>query len=131
MTDTLLLDTHALIWLLTDPGQIPDETLARVRTRRTDLVVSSATAWEIATKHRLGRLARASGIVASYARHIQQLDARELPITSEHALLAGALAWDHCDPFDRMLVAQAMTESMTIVTTDETITAFPDVSTRW
>jgi PIN domain nuclease of toxin-antitoxin system len=127
----LLLDTHALLWVLLAPERIPPATLAQVRDSRTELVVSAASAWEIATKHRLGKLAGASALLLSYPGHLQRLRAGELPITGVHALNAGALPWEHRDPFDRMIVAQAMAEAIPVVTADEALVAFPGVRTVW
>lgn len=125
MTTRLLLDTHALLWALLEPQRIPEATLAQVRDPRTDLVVSAATAWEISTKFRLGKLDQAQAVVHGYAGHLQRLRARELPISSQHALTAGLLVWDHRDPFDRVIAAQCMLESIPLVTADPVIGAFP------
>ncbi len=127
----VLLDTHALLWTLLDPGRLPDTVLAQVRDPRTDLLVSAASAWEIATKHRLGKLDQATAVVSGYPDHLVRLRATELPITSHHALIAGGLRWDHRDPFDRMIVAQAMTESVPVVTADRVLLDFPGIRTIW
>lgn len=87
----------------------------------TTLVVSSASAWEIATKYRLGRLDGADPVVHGYEAHLERLGAEELPIRSEHALLAGSLDGEHRDPFDRVLAAQALIETIPIVTGDDAI----------
>jgi PIN domain nuclease of toxin-antitoxin system len=83
---SVLLDTHALLWTLLEPDQIPEPTLAHIRAADTDLVVSAASAWEIATKYRLGKLNDAAAVVHGYLDHLARLRARELPITSRHAL---------------------------------------------
>jgi PIN domain nuclease of toxin-antitoxin system len=127
----LLLDTHVLLWALLQPDRIPQATLATIRSPATDVVVSAATAWEIATKHRLGRLDEASGVVAGYAEHLTRLRADELAITSGHALSAGALRWSHRDPFDRILAAQSILGSVPLVTNDRALTTFPEVHTIW
>lgn len=126
-----LLDTHAVLWALTDPTSLGVDAAAVVRDSRQVLVVSAATAWEIATKQRLGRLPRADVLVTGYARHLRRLRAEPLPITDDHALLAGHLDWEHRDPFDRMLAAQAMTESLTLVTKDAAFSDVPGVRTLW
>lgn len=128
---SLLLDTHVLLWVLTDPGRLPPRTLERVRDPATRLLVSAASAWEVATKHRLGRLPEADAIVEAYPEHLVRLGAEELAITGRHALAAGRLGWEHRDPFDRILVAQAMLESVPIVTADAAIREFPAVRTMW
>ena len=131
MKARLLLDTHALLWTLLEPDRIPSATLDRIRDGRTDLAVSAASAWEIATKLRLGKLADAEPVVHGYAAHLERLRAHELPMSGRHALAAGMLRWEHRDPFDRMIVAQCMIESMPLVTADRAITAFPGVTTIW
>lgn len=127
----LLLDTHALLWLLLDPPRIPAATLDAVRDPATELVVSAASAWEIGTKHRLGKLDGARAVVLGYADHLARLRATELPISGHHALAAGTLTWEHRDPFDRMIVAQAMIESIPVVTGDQVLAAFPGIRVVW
>lgn len=126
-----LLDTHTLLWALTDPSQLGSDALAAIRNRATPLTVSAASAWELATKHRLGKLPHADALIGAYTRHVDRLGATRLPITDEHALLAGTLEWSHRDPFDRMLAAQAMTESLTLLTNDTALTNLPGLATTW
>ena len=127
----LLLDTHALLWVLLDPARIPAETLATVRAPDTTVYVSAASAWEVATKHRLGKLQGAAAVVSGYREHLARLRAEELPITGHHALTAGTLQWSHRDPFDRVIVAQALLESLAVVTSDVVLTEFPAIRTLW
>ncbi len=127
----LLLDTHALLWVLLDPARLPAQTLATVRAPDTDVYVSAASAWEIATKHRLGKLQGAAAVVSGYREHLVRLRAEELPITGHHALTAGTLQWSHRDPFDRVIVSQALLESLTVVTSDAVLTEFPAIRTLW
>jgi PIN domain nuclease of toxin-antitoxin system len=79
---------------------------------------------EVATKVRLGRLS-ASGLVETWQDRVAQLAAAELPVTTPHALLAGSMDWEQRDPFDRMLVAQALVENLTMVTNDRSIVSIP------
>lgn len=127
----LLLDTHTLLWALLDPDRIPEGTLDTVRDPSTELLVSAASAWEIATKFRLGKLDGARAVVLGYRDHLARLRAAELPISGHHALTAGTLAWEHRDPFDRVIVAQAMIESVPVVTADPALAAFPGVHVVW
>jgi PIN domain nuclease of toxin-antitoxin system len=128
---SLLLDTHALLWVLVDPGRIPAETLATVQAPGTTVYVSAASAWEIATKHRLGKLEGAAAVVSGYREHLARLRAEELAITGHHALTAGTLQWSHRDPFDRVIVAQAVLESLPVVTSDAALVEFPAIRTVW
>jgi PIN domain nuclease of toxin-antitoxin system len=127
----LLLDTHALLWVLLDPGKIPAATLDDVRDPGTELLVSAASAWEIATKFRLGKLDGARAVVLGYREHLVRLRAAELPVSSHHALTAGTLTWEHRDPFDRVIAAQAMIESVPVVTADRVLAGFPGVHAVW
>lgn len=111
-----LLDTHALLWALTEPARLGEQAQSLMSDPGTGLLVSAGTAWELATKARRGKLPGAAAILPTYARQLGRLGARELAISSEHSLLAGSLDWDHRDPFDRMLAAQALIEGLPLVT---------------
>ena len=130
-TTALLLDTHVLLWVLLEPERIPSLTLERIRDATTDLVVSAASAWEIATKYRLGKLDTAAAVVHGYTDHLARLRAHELPITSQHALSAGLLSWQHRDPFDRVIAAQSMVASLALVTADTAFSTLPGLRTVW
>ncbi|WP_106848723.1 type II toxin-antitoxin system VapC family toxin [Blastococcus sp. Marseille-P5729] len=127
----LLLDTHALLWALTEPDRLGREASTAIRDRSTELRVSAASAWEIATKQRLGKLPGTSALVRGYAAHLRRLGAQELAVTNEHALLAGVLTWEHRDPFDRMLAAQTIIEGLVLVTRDAVFQEVADLSTLW
>lgn len=116
-----LIDTHVLLWALMEPEHLSSAATEILADPSTMLVVSSASAWEIATKHRLGRLNGAHAVVHGYYGHLERLGAEELSIRSDHAILAGSLDGDHRDPFDRMLAAQALIETIPIVTGDAAI----------
>lgn len=114
----LLLDTHVLLWSLRDPARLSAEASALIREPSNELVVSAATAWEIATKHRIGKFPDAAPLLLAYFDYLNRLGAVELAISSRHALVAGQLDWDYRDPFDRVLAAQCLLESLTLVTAD-------------
>lgn len=124
MSTSYLLDTHVLLWLLGDPGQVPEEVCDQLADRTNDLVVSAASALEIRIKVRIGKL-DAPGLPTKLGRRAADLGAETLPVTLEHGLLAGSLRWDHRDPFDRLLVAQATLEELVLVTVDAAITGLP------
>lgn len=127
---TLLLDTHVLLWALMEPGRLSRKARQTIQASENTLLVSSASAWEIALKHRLGRLPEAEAVVRGYRKHLATLRAGELPITSDHAILAGALHIAHRDPFDRMLAAQALVEGVPLVTSDPAFKGL-GVTTLW
>ena len=116
----LLLDTHALLWWLKDDGTLSAAARAAIRDGANSVHVSAATAWEIAVKRALGKLDTADNIEGALSAN----GFEALPITVAHALAAGALPTHHSDPFDRMLVAQAQLEGLTIVTRDKRIMAY-------
>ncbi len=93
--------------------------------------MSAASAWEISTKQRIGKLPHADALVGGYARHLDRLGAERLPIDETHALLAGSLQWDHRDPFDRMLAAQAMVESLTLLSSDDAFSRLAGLAVQW
>ncbi|MFT3861434.1 type II toxin-antitoxin system VapC family toxin [Micropruina sp.] len=128
---TYLLDTHTLLWALTAPSRLGAEAARVIADRRSQVVASAASAWEIATKHRIGKLPQADAVIGGYARHLDRLGAVRLPLTEEHCLLSGNLDWAHRDPFDRMLAAQAMIESMTLITDDAAFRGLPGLRTLW
>lgn len=121
----LLLDTHALVWAVGAPERLSPRAREAVEDPRTPLLVSAATAWELATRFRLGRLPEAEALVLQFTAVLARLGARELPVRADHALRAGGLSWSHRDPFDRMLAAQALIENIPLVTRDGAFAALP------
>ncbi len=116
----LLLDTHILLWWLADDARLPPEAHRGIADRATEVVISAATAWEIAVKRSAGRLDAPDDLPGALARH----GFDPLAITVEHALSAGSLPLHHGDPFDRMLIAQAHLEGLTLVTVDPTFAEY-------
>lgn len=128
---TYLLDTHTLLWALTNPKRLGPSAATIIQDRKNPLVVSAASAWEIATKHRIGRLAQADVLIGGYANHLDRLGVTRLVINEQHALLGGGLDWSHRDPFDRILAAQAMIESMTLLSDDPVFDGLAGLRTAW
>lgn len=126
-----LLDTHTWLWAVTASDRLGPAAHKVITARSSELIVSAVSAWEIATKNRLGKLPQADALIGGYERHLDRLGAQRLPVTDDHALLAGGLDWDHRDPFDRMLAAQAMIESATLITADPVFSHLPGVATLW
>ncbi|WP_225872013.1 type II toxin-antitoxin system VapC family toxin [Scrofimicrobium canadense] len=113
-----LLDTHTLLWALTEPSRLGKNAYRIIEDRNSVLYVSPASAWEIGTKQRLGKLPQADFLIAGYSDYLNQLGVQRLPITDHHAMVAGSMEWQHKDPFDRMLASQAILESLTLITCD-------------
>jgi PIN domain nuclease of toxin-antitoxin system len=113
-----LIDTHILLWWLFNDPQLNAECRDIIRNSAHRIVVSSVSAWEIATKYRIGKLPEAKQIVEEYSQILHQAKFIELPMTSAHALRAGSLPITHRDPFDRMIMAQAELENLPVITYD-------------
>jgi len=110
---SLLLDTHIVLWWLTDDSTLADDIKNKLD-HEPDVYVSAATIWEVAIKQAIGKLVEPAGL----PELIRDCGFQELPIRHEHAVTAGRLPMIHRDPFDRMLVAQAACEDLTLVTRD-------------
>jgi len=114
----LLLDTHALLWWLSDDPSLSKHARLAIANTRNTVFVSAASAWEIATKVRLGKLPSAAELAADFATHSEREGFEALAISVGHALRAGLLAGSHRDPFDRMLIAQAQAENLDLVSNE-------------
>ena len=110
----VLLDTLILLWWLADDRALPDVARTVIAEPATTVVVSAATVWEIAIKKAAGRLDAPDNLMPT----LDDNDFDTLPMTASHALDAGRLPLHHADPFDRMLIAQAAAEDLTLVTAD-------------
>lgn len=126
-----LLDTHVILWLATNPDRIPAE--VRTELEQAEEIFVSAVSWyELSQKARWGRLPSAAGLLARWEYFVNELMAQELPLSSEEAIRAGDLRWEHRDPFDRMLVAQAQLNGLCLVTRDETLRNYSEVTViKW
>lgn len=120
----LLVDTHAVLWWLADDKQLSRAAKKAMQSRNNTLFVSAASVWEIATKHRLGKLPGVAALMDDLPGHLQRSGFELLSISAAHAELAGSFVSDHRDPFDRMLAAQARLEPMPIVSVDPALHAF-------
>jgi PIN domain nuclease of toxin-antitoxin system len=120
----LLLDTHAFLWWLAGDRKLPRRAREAISDPDEEVMVSAASAWEIATKYRIGKLPGAGVIVNDLVGAIASQSFTSLPITVVHAQRAGMLIGDHRDPFDRMLIAQARSEDLVLVSNEELFDAF-------
>jgi PIN domain nuclease of toxin-antitoxin system len=113
-----LLDTHALLWWLSDDPALTKHARKIIAETRNVVFVSAASAWEIATKVRLGKLPSAADLAGDFTGHLEREGFQILAISAEHAIRAGLLPGRHKDPFDRMLIAQAQAENMPVVSNE-------------
>ncbi len=108
----------SLLWWLFDDPKLDTECRDIIRNPDNRIFVSSVSAWEIATKYRIGKLPEAKQLVEQYSQILNRARFIEIAITSAHALRAGSLPIAHRDPFDRMIMAQAELESLPVITYD-------------
>ena len=122
---SMLLDTHIFLWWLFDAPDLSEKIRALISSRENPAYISSASVWEIATKYRIGKLPHADAVAKNVTYWIDYAGFTPLPITPEHAQLAGSWPQRHRDPFDRMLAAQSKLESMALVSVDQQMKIFP------
>ncbi len=116
----LLLDSHVLLWWDSDPGKLSQDQLLAIGDPENEVFVSAASAWELGIKQATGKLVLKESIRALVLR----FGFSELPMTMQHGEAAASLPMLHRDPFDRMLVAQAVVEEMVLVTADQRLTGY-------
>lgn len=120
----VLLDTHALLWWLANNAQLTLRARRVIRDPDTKVYVSAATAWELTTKFRLGKLPQHGGVATALVAHLTEQGFTPLDITLDHGLRAGSLPGPHRDPFDRMLIAQAQAEGLPLVSNETTFNGY-------
>ena len=116
-----LLDTCALLWWWSNPASLSKRALALLKDPQNTFLVSAASAWEVATKFRIGRFPKGNRVIDEWEKRLLEDGFQELPIGVRHALKAGTLPGEHRDPFDRMIAAQALLASIPVVTSDPEI----------
>ncbi|CAK0770315.1 Type II toxin-antitoxin system VapC family toxin [Gammaproteobacteria bacterium] len=126
----LLLDTHALLWWFTNDPRLSSKVRNYLLDENNPVFVSAASAWEIATKQRIGKLNGLPEVAKRFAELVAADGFIHLPVTYPHVLLAGSYAQAHRDPFDRMLAAQSYLEGLTLATCDPAFAAF-ECHTVW
>jgi len=114
-----LLDTHILLWWLFDDPKLSKRAKEAIALPESRVFVSSVCGWEISIKHHLGKLPHVDNLVKNLPLYVRRERFEILPISLEHAIAAGALDGKHRDPFDRMLIAQARTEKLTLISNDK------------
>lgn len=122
----LLLDSHALLWWEADDARLSDRARERIERPDSTALFSAVSLWELAIKQALGKLRFPDSLIS----RLTEEGFQEVPVTATHGLLAGELPRHHNDPFDRMLVAQARSEGLVIVTADPRIAAY-EVPVLW
>jgi PIN domain nuclease of toxin-antitoxin system len=120
----ILLDTHTLLWAGSAPAKLTAQARSVIESFSTEVLVSAASAWEIATKVRIGKLPQAAAFSAELPRRLELLGFHPLAVTLEHALRAGQLPGTHKDPFDRMLIAQAQAENLVLISNERVFDAY-------
>ena len=114
----VLLDTHAFIWWLDDDARLSARARRVLADGDNTVLLSSASAWEMATKVRLGKLRDRDGAVPRLPSILVERGITELPVSVAHAVAAGSLEGEHRDPFDRMLIAQSRLDDLPVLTID-------------
>lgn len=118
------MDTHAFIWATASPARLSKASRAAIEDPDNDVIVSAAVAWEMTIKYALGKLTLPLDPIAYFPSRVAALGFRPLAISAEHALAIGKLPQHHDDPFDRIMVAQAQVEALTLVTNDPVISKY-------
>jgi PIN domain nuclease of toxin-antitoxin system len=126
----LLIDTHAFLWWLDGDRRLPPRLRRLIGDEANAVHVSAATAWEIATKARLGKLPGALDVAADVGGAVASQGFIAMAVTMPHAQRAGALPGPHRDPFDRMLIAQAQMEDLPLVSLEEVFDGY-GVTRMW
>lgn len=121
----VLLDTHTFLWQVSGDSRLSNVARETLLSPEHDLLFSMASLWEIAIKISLGKLALADDWPKAISAELTINQIRRLPIENEHCARVGTLPFHHRDPFDRMLIAQAMTEDLVILSRDAAIGEYP------
>ena len=120
----VLLDTHALLWSSIFPEKLSDEAAVIITEESSEILVSAASAWEIATKVRSGKLPGAEDLERDFLSKMEKAGYTLVPIDAETALRAGRLPGEHGDPFDRMIAAQALAMDIPVISIDSKLDSF-------
>jgi PIN domain nuclease of toxin-antitoxin system len=120
----LLLDTHTIVWVMNDSPRLSRVARAAIALPTNPAFASAASIWEAATKFRLGKFSEAALLVDNPRKILASLQIEAIPVSLEHARLAGSLVYPHKDPFDRMLAATSLLEGLTLLSSDSIFDSF-------
>jgi PIN domain nuclease of toxin-antitoxin system len=120
----VLLDTHALLWATHFPDKLSRCAASVIANETSEILVSAASAWEIATKVRLGRMPEAAKFELNFLERVRDAGYSLLAVTVEDGLRAGRLIGEHQDPFDRMIAAQALADDIAVISADAKLDGF-------
>ncbi|MCL2049464.1 MAG: type II toxin-antitoxin system VapC family toxin [Defluviitaleaceae bacterium] len=126
-----LLDTHTFLWAVRESHKLSSTAKRAIADTSVKSYVSAVTAYEIMNKYRVGKFNEFEYVVKNYFDILREFDVLELPLNARHAHYAGEFEWEHRDPFDRQLAAQAYIESLTLITGDKAFDTLDWVRTLW
>ncbi|WP_299167318.1 type II toxin-antitoxin system VapC family toxin [uncultured Arthrobacter sp.] len=130
-TTSYLIDSQALLYAMVSPRSLSTKARKIISSMDETLYASAATAYELAYKFRKGKLPGLEKVFVGYEHHVRRVAPLTVSITSEHALTAASLDWQHADPFDRLIAAQALIEGATVITSDTAMHDYEPLSTLW
>lgn len=119
-----IFDTHALIWWFSDDPSLPQTVRGIIADTDNTILVSAASAWELAIKYQQGKFRKVADLVSDFSGRIDREGFQLLPISAEHGIRAGLLPGLHKDPFDRMLIAQSQAENVPIISNETLFDAY-------
>ncbi|MDR1438737.1 MAG: type II toxin-antitoxin system VapC family toxin [Clostridiales bacterium] len=125
------MDTHVFLWSVQEDGKLSAAARAVIESLDSRIFLSAISGFEIANKHRIGKLPGYAHIVENYHEIARKLEVAELPISAAHALFAARFEWARRDPFDRMLAAQAFSENLVLISSDAVFNELPWLDVLW
>ena len=126
-----LLDTHIFLWAVHDETNLSETARKAMKDNSPSIFVSAVSAYEIMNKYRIGKLPEYTYVAENYMEILREFGANELPLSMRHTHFAGLFDWKHRDPFDRLLAAQAFTESLVLISNDTVFHSLPWLDVQW
>ena len=126
-----LLDTHTFLWAVRGSLKLSSTAVKIIENAELRVFISAVSAYEIMNKFRIGKLPEFEDVAKNYFDFVKKLDVDSLPVSERHSHYAGEFDWEHRDPFDRLLAAQAFIENLTLITNDPSFDMLPWVSVLW